>query len=935
MASPSLTVSPTTTMLVAPSSSVTLSGLSVSGDTADQEQVTVATTLGTLSVATLTNVTLAYGDSWTGTQSVTFTGLQSSVNAVLASVSLVTTATTGTAQISLTAMVAQSGYNYLASNQHFYAYVPCSNCEWTSADTAAQQLSFNGQPGYLATIPNATVNAFISDNISQASNVWFGARAYESIATDGSQVYATANGTTYPRVWRWTEGSAESTIAGGVISECTNPTGTCTFTNGSSFYSSWSSGEPNNTGGSTTTAYQGEWAGATNWNGTSGSWNDLPNQPSSNDAVTGYVVEYGGKTNTNSSLGTGFAGVVTTSSNVVIAATAVAPSAPTVTATGADSSINLSWTPPNDGGSLITGYQVSTDDGTTWTATATTSTNTVVNGNVVTTVAATINDLTNGTSYSVQVRAVNSAGYGTASTPVAAVPVTTPAPPTTVAATAADVSATVAFTAPANTGGSTITGYTVTATPGGATATCSASPCTVTGLTNGTAYTFTVHATNSVGSGPESSASTSVTPATLPDAPTIGAVTGGNGAITVNWSAPGNTGGDPVTGYVITPYLNGVAQTPVSSTGTGTADTVTGLTNGTAYTFTVEAVTAFGTGAESAQSTTAVPATLPDAPTIGAVTGGNGAITVNWSAPGNTGGDPVTGYVITPYLNGVAQTPVSSTGTGTADTVTGLTNGTAYTFTVEAVTAFGTGAESAQSTTVTPSSPPVLRKPAAPVGPVAPDPVAPVAPTMPSVPESVVPTGGSIAATPQGTGYWALSPSGVVTNHGTAGNYGSENGAHLDAPIVAIKSTNTGDGYWEAASDGGVFTFGDATFYGSMGGTKLNQPIVGLASTPDGGGYWLVGADGGVFTFGDATFYGSMGGTKLNQPIVGLASTPDGGGYWLVGADGGVFTFGDATFNGSLGATGTVLIIGIICSGNSDYRLISRQGNAYQFGTPP
>jgi hypothetical protein len=120
-----------------------------------------------------------------------------------------------------------------------------------------------------------------------------------------------------------------------------------------------------------------------------------------------------------------------------------------------------------------------------------------------------------------------------------------------------------------------------------------------------------------------------------------------------------------------------------------------------------------------------------------------------------------------------------------------------------------------------------------------------------------------------------------------------------------------------------------------MGGTKLNQPIVGLASTPDGGGYWLVGADGGVFTFGDATFYGSMGGTKLNQPIVGLASTPDGGGYWLVGADGGVFTFGDATFNGSLGATGTVLIIGIIFSGNSDYRLISRQGNAYQFGTPP
>ena len=64
-------------------------------------------------------------------------------------------------------------------------------------------------------------------------------------------------------------------------------------------------------------------------------------------------------------------------------------------------------------------------------------------------------------------------------------------------------------------GGSTITGYTVTSSPGGQTCTTSdadALTCDVTGLTNGTAYTFTVTATNAVGTSAASSASNSVTP---------------------------------------------------------------------------------------------------------------------------------------------------------------------------------------------------------------------------------------------------------------------------------------------------------------------------------------------------------------------------------------------------------------------------------------
>lgn len=86
-----------------------------------------------------------------------------------------------------------------------------------------------------------------------------------------------------------------------------------------------------------------------------------------------------------------------------------------------------------------------------------------------------------------------------------------PGAPTGVSATVGNAQATVSFTAPSDGGGAAITGYTVTGTPGGSQSGAS-SPIVVTGLTNGTAYTFTVHATNAVGNGPESSASGSVTP---------------------------------------------------------------------------------------------------------------------------------------------------------------------------------------------------------------------------------------------------------------------------------------------------------------------------------------------------------------------------------------------------------------------------------------
>ncbi|MHB8165168.1 MAG: Lcl domain-containing protein [Sulfuricella sp.] len=110
-----------------------------------------------------------------------------------------------------------------------------------------------------------------------------------------------------------------------------------------------------------------------------------------------------------------------------------------------------------------------------------------------------------------------------------------PDAPTIGTATPGNAQATVSFTAPVNTGSSAITGYTVTSNSGGVTATSTSIPITVTGLTNGTPYTFTVTATNSAGTGASSAASNSVIPGKSSQTVSFGAapaiVVGGTGTV--------------------------------------------------------------------------------------------------------------------------------------------------------------------------------------------------------------------------------------------------------------------------------------------------------------------------------------------------------------------------------------------------------------------
>jgi YVTN family beta-propeller protein len=254
---------------------------------------------------------------------------------------------------------------------------------------------------------------------------------------------------------------------------------------------------------------------------------------------------------------------------------------------------------------------------------------------------------------------------------------------------------TVSFTAPVFNGGAPITGYTVVSSAGGFTASGAASPITISGLTYGTSYTFTVKATNSAGTGAASAPSNPVTPAVPPGAPTITGAVGGDASATVAFSPPASNGGLAISNYTVTANPGGI-----TSTGSASPLHVTGLTNGQSYTFTVRATNGAGTGSPSAPSNSVTPRGLPGAPTIASVTPAAGQVTVAFSPPASDGGAPIAVYTVTSSPGGI-----SVSGTSSPINVTGLTSGTTYTFTVTATNVVGTGPASAPSSPVVPSAP--------------------------------------------------------------------------------------------------------------------------------------------------------------------------------------------------------------------------------------
>ena len=158
--------------------------------------------------------------------------------------------------------------------------------------------------------------------------------------------------------------------------------------------------------------------------------------------------------------------------------------------------------------------------------------------------------------------------------------------------------AVVSWTAPSD-GGAEIVDYTVTASSGETCQTTGATVCAVTGLSTSASVTFTVVATNAVGSSDPSSPSSAITPSgggalAVPGKPNAPTVTPYDAAVRIEWTAPSN-GPAPITSYTVTASDSSTCS--VTTTGATTPPLqcdIAGLTNATPYTFTVTATSAAG-----------------------------------------------------------------------------------------------------------------------------------------------------------------------------------------------------------------------------------------------------------------------------------------------------------------------------------------------------
>lgn len=279
------------------------------------------------------------------------------------------------------------------------------------------------------------------------------------------------------------------------------------------------------------------------------------------------------------------------------------PTAPrTVTATAGDATIAVAWAAPAGGGAP-SGYRVEWGTGGAYTL-----------GSADLASAARsyqITGLTNGTTYNVRVRASNTAGNSAWATATATPAAATQAPgtPTGLAATPGNGQVTLAWTAPTTGGAATYyrvfyKAGTASSQPTDTTAWSpnpTASPVTITGLTNGTSYAFWVLAGNSEGesslAGP--AAATPAAAATAPAKPAPPTLSPGDGTLVATWAAP-DDGGAAITDYDVQVRAGASgAYSTWPHTGTARTVTISGLTNGTAYEVRIRATNSVGPSAWS------------------------------------------------------------------------------------------------------------------------------------------------------------------------------------------------------------------------------------------------------------------------------------------------------------------------------------------------
>ena len=282
---------------------------------------------------------------------------------------------------------------------------------------------------------------------------------------------------------------------------------------------------------------------------------------------------------------------------------------------------------------------------------------------------------------------------------------TVPGAPASLTATAGDEEVALVWSAPADDGGTPVTGYEYRFAAGttvpGDTPWQSAGldlEWTVTGLTNGQQYAFEVRASNRVGEGEARGAL--ATPVGAPGALASLTATAGDGEVALAWSAPADDGGAPITGYEYRHAAGTTVpgDTPWQSAGLDLERTVTGLTNGQQYAFEVRASNRVGEG--EARGALATPVGAPGALASLTATAGDEEVVLAWSAPADDGGSPVTGYEYRYAAgDGVPDgTLWQDAGTELSTTVTGLENETRYAFEVRALNRVGPPGEASGTT---------------------------------------------------------------------------------------------------------------------------------------------------------------------------------------------------------------------------------------------
>lgn len=273
----------------------------------------------------------------------------------------------------------------------------------------------------------------------------------------------------------------------------------------------------------------------------------------------------------------------------------------------------------------------------------------------------------------------------TAQVTVAAGPVV-PTEPRIGAASGTTGAAVLTYTAPADSGGATVTGYQASIDGGATWRECAATgtgQCTVGGLQAGQMFRVVLRAVNSVGPSRSSSPREVTIAAAPPSAPRNLSAVSGDRSATLTFSAPVSDGGQPITFYEYA--INGGAWRSCQPASAATTCAVGGLTNGSQPGVAVRARNASGPPGDAGPAITLTPNVPPDAPTALAATPSAGTVAVAFSAPPTpAGGTAVTRYEYS-IDDGATWRPRTAGTTESPLVITDLIDGVAYRIRVRAV----------------------------------------------------------------------------------------------------------------------------------------------------------------------------------------------------------------------------------------------------------